>query len=60
MKSDDDSRRFALMNMLCNSWNYSEKDRDNWGGRVGDGTGDKEQTKAKMGENSQLVPFIFF
>lgn len=60
MKSNDGSLTFALMNTLYNTWNYSEKDKDTWLGRAGDGTGDKEQRKAKMGENSKLIPCIFF
>lgn len=59
MKSNNGSLTFALMNMLHNTWNYSEEDRDTWLGRAGDGMGDKEQRKAKMGENSKLVPLHF-
>lgn len=48
------------MNALYNTWNYSEKDRDAWVGRVGDGMADKEQKAGKMGENSSLVSWMFF
>lgn len=60
MKSDDSFLRFALMNVLYSTWNYSEKGRDPWVGRVGDGMADKEQKVGKMGENSPLVSFMFF
>lgn len=53
MKSYDSSLRFAVMEVLYNLQIYSEKDRDTWVGRPGDGTGYKEQGKANMGENSQ-------
>lgn len=59
MKSDNGSFRFVSMNVLHNTWNYSEKDKDSWARGVGDGTGDKEQRNAKMGENSQSCAFSY-
>lgn len=60
MKNGDDSLRFALINVLYNLWNYSEKDKDPQAGRLADRMGDEEQRKAEMGDNSQSVPYFFF